>query len=115
MLYLFRPTIRQVLFAVTCLASQVTSADAAQAGASTQDSVPRWLAWKVFHQSLASLVQRSVDLNALLGRKFGLTAVEIPNFVTAGQSFLASLERIDAEAKAEVLRRYPDIRTAGGP
>jgi hypothetical protein len=74
-----------------------------------------WLVWKVFHNSLTFYSERSADaLNAMLNRQAGLGETEAALLVKAGQSFVATIDGIDADAKAEVQRRYGTTSRAGG-
>jgi len=96
-------------YAVGFLFMLVASTSNAQVGPAQQTAVPTWLAWREFHASLSAFQQRSIDINKLLQSKFGLTDTQVSAVVSAGQSFLASIQRIDTDAKAEALRRYPDL------
>jgi hypothetical protein len=73
-----------------------------------------WLAWKVFHESLTFYGEQSAAaLDAMLSRRTGLDHAEAALLLKAGQSFVATIDSIDADAKAEVQRRYGTSSRAG--
>ena len=81
-----------------------------QTGLAQAVSVPDWLAWKVFHQSLAFYEARShAQVADMLASQFGLTGAETAMVSNVGQEFVAAMERIDSEAKAEVQARYGSV------
>lgn len=107
-----RIAIVSALALLSCLS--VSSGQAVRASAAPRPSetsetvvVPAWMAWRAFHDSLKFYSRQSVTaVNDMLAQKFGLTATEATTFMNAGESFLAALERIDADARAEVQARY---------
>jgi hypothetical protein len=94
----------------------VVSAQTTQNGDSAAQPVPDWLAWKMFHQSLAYYAQRSPEsVNQMLAAQFGLTRAQAAGLLSAGQSFDGAIKSIDDGAKAEASRRYPDIVGSATP
>src|SRR5262245_28373294 len=66
------------------------------------------------HESLKYYGQQAPALlNEMLTSKFDLTSPETAALLSAGDSFRAVLSRIDADAKAEVARRYGADRPTG--
>ena len=68
---------------------------------------PDWLVWRVFHDSLDFYDQQSpaVVLD-LLKERLDLSEAERSEFMTIGYSYLRQLDRIDEEARAEIVARY---------
>jgi hypothetical protein len=80
--------------------------------------VPNWLAWKIFHQSLAFYNQRSAEqLQRMLKTEFGVTNAQAAILLQSGQSFVTTVEQIDKDGKTEAERRYPEAvkPTNGSP
>jgi hypothetical protein len=76
---------------------------------STEEPVPAWLAWRVFYQRLVHLNQQAGGVAAQrFGEQFGLAAAQTAVLLSAGQSFITALQRIDDDAVAEAKKRYPD-------
>jgi hypothetical protein len=74
---------------------------------STNNTTPPWLAWKVFHESLIFYSRQSMDQVAdVVHLQAGLDRGKAAALLTAGRTFVAALDRIDADARNEVQRRY---------
>lgn len=70
-------------------------------------SVPAWLSWKVFHDSLAFYHSKSPQATeAMLISKFNLTIEEASFLLVQGQAFVSQLQAIDSEARAYVQAIY---------
>lgn len=88
-------------------AARQPASPAAGSGSPDPSSVPTWLAWKVFHDSLAFYGRQSISqVNGMLTSQFGLDSAETAALLNARQPFLAAIERIDTDARAEVQTRY---------
>ena len=75
-----------------------------------------WLAWKVFHESFAFYARQSAgQVEEMLASRFALTQAEATALLAAGQTFVAAIERIDTDAKAEANRRYGDLPQQARP
>jgi hypothetical protein len=107
---------------------QVSVSPAAQQVSSAKEAVPDWLAWLVFHESVAfnskqptttpaasstsepkkSLFSgpRPTTFEQAMKKQFGLSPDHVAVLLTKGQSFLAELDTIQNDAKEEVSRRY---------
>jgi hypothetical protein len=78
-------------------------------GQNLQNTAPDWLAWKMFHDSLAAQSQHSsTQVNQTLAAKFGLSTTQVATLLRAGQAFVGAIQQIDREAIAEIQKRYPD-------
>jgi hypothetical protein len=103
-----------VLFAFVLVVPEV--ALAAQATPPGQQTVPNWLAWKAFYESLKFYQKRSPEqVNEVLDQQFGVVGAQAARLLGAGQSFLAELDSIDDYAKMEVARRYKYVPSKSGP
>jgi hypothetical protein len=101
--------LRHVLFAFALFTLYLGSSEAGQ-NPTGQEPVPSWRTWKVFYDSLAYYAKRSPEpVNQMLAVQFGLTRAQAASLLSAGQSYVATIQSIDENAKAEALRRYPDI------
>lgn len=77
-------------------------------GSETQSlPVPDWLMWKVFHESLAFYRNRSPQqVEAMLHERAGMASGQASALHAAGALYVAAIERIDADARAEIQARY---------
>lgn len=70
-------------------------------------SAPDWLAWKAFHQSLAFYQSRSNDkVSRMLAVRFGVKGGDETTLLQAGQSYVKTIDSIDADARADVRARW---------
>lgn len=82
-------------------------------GAVDTASVPMWLSWKIFHQSvLFYLGTSAADTQSALASKFDLSTAELELLLTEGQQFLGAVQKIDSDARAYVETKYADPRGA---
>jgi hypothetical protein len=86
-----------------------------QAGAPATDAVsrvelqpvPEWLAWRVFHSSLAFYRGRSeAALETMLRERLGLGPGEAAVLYSAGARYLATEDRLEAEARLALQARF---------
>jgi hypothetical protein len=88
-------------------ASQEPTASTSPNETSDSAAVPDWMVWRAFQESLRFYArQSSAALNDMLAQRFGLTATERTALLSAGESFLTTIDRIDSEARAELQARY---------
>jgi hypothetical protein len=107
-------TLKYILFAFVLILPTIVSAQTTQNGNSAAQpvQVPDWMAWRVFHDGLASYFQRSGDTgNSMLAKKFGLTSADAQTLLTAGQAFVEAIKRIETDARTEAQRRYGNAVT----
>ena len=96
-----------LIIASLALPSMLEGQQSAPSIVATQTAVPDWLTWKVFHQSLNRYSEKSTaKTTELFKEQFGVAAKASPAVLALGQSFVATLDRIDADAKKELDRRY---------
>lgn len=117
-------------FSQSTVATEATSIQnvLAQAPATSQERVPDWMAWEMFQRSVAFYQREALSkaapakpaapksglfsekrLNSFelsMKRQFGLTPEKAADLIQFGQAYLAALRAIDAEARAESIRRY---------
>jgi hypothetical protein len=104
----------RVLFVVLFLMAQVSSGWALQL--TTSQTVPAWVAWRAFHDSLTFYNKRSAtEVNKMLNAQFGLTSAQAAAFLNAGQTYVADIQRIDADTRTEVMRRYTHVLAGNRP
>jgi hypothetical protein len=107
--------LRHMLFAFVLFTLYLGSSEAGQ-NPTGQEPVPSWRSWKVFYDSLAYYAKRSPEpVNQMLAVQFGLTRAQAASLLSAGQSYVATIQSIDEDAKAEARRRYPDITGPSTP
>jgi len=107
---------RFVLSTLVLLALQVARNEAAQVASQGQAAAPSWMAWKVFHDSLVFYSQRpGSQLNKMLAAQYGLGSAEAQLLMSAGQTYLDAIKRIEMDAKAEAQRRYGNAVPASSP
>jgi hypothetical protein len=71
------------------------------------EPIPTWLSWKVFYDSLAFYSQKSAGQDEkVLTDTFNLSPTQAATLLSAGQSFVAEIQRIDEEARQEAKKRY---------
>src|SRR5262250_1488177 len=100
-------TLKYILFAFVLILPTIVSAQITQNGNSAQQTVPNWLAWRAFYESLKFYQKRSPEqVTEVLDRQFGVVGAQPARLLSAGQSFLAELDSIDDYAKTEVAKRY---------
>jgi hypothetical protein len=69
--------------------------------------VPEWLAWRVFHESLAFYRTRSApEVEQMLAVQAGLAPKDSAALLKAGDAFVSALQEIDTAARAELHARY---------
>ena len=99
-----------VLVAMSVVPDLALGQAGSQPGSQASTAVPAWLAWKVFHESLTFYRTRSgAQVNDMLAAQFGLDGADAAVLSNVGQEFVAAMERIDSEAKAEVQARYGSV------
>jgi len=87
-----------------------------QGASAGQPPVPRWIAWRVFHQSLVFYGQRSpAQVRQILEKEIGLTDLQAAKLLSAGQTVIADLDTVDRDGKAEIARRYKYVPVQSGP
>lgn len=84
----------------------------APTGVSESAPIAPWLAWRVFHESLAYDAQHSGVVHRMLADKFGLSAADFLTLADSGARFLAAVKEIDRGAKAAVQARFGTNRPA---
>jgi hypothetical protein len=120
-------TFRTLMIFITLFLLQ--SSGASQARPVAREPVPNHLAWRVFHESIAfhheeaakrlgtpassagprtlfSKATRPNPFDGVLKKQFGLSPEQVTRLLSSGRIFLAELENIQKDAKAEVRRRY---------
>lgn len=69
--------------------------------------VPEWLTWKAFQRSLAFYNRQSPQgVQDLLATRLGVPRASAALVLSAGETYLAELERIDAETRQAINARY---------
>jgi hypothetical protein len=64
----------------------------------------------LFHESLVFYNQQSAErMNQMLAEQFALSTGEVANLMSAGQSYVTAIQRIDEDARTEARRRYLDV------
>lgn len=93
-----------VLFAIAFVALENGAAQ------TPVETVPAWVAWRVFHERLVYFRQQRSpqQVTQSLITQFGLNPGQAASVLNGGDAFVRALERIDDDAKAEVRKRYPD-------
>ena len=82
----------------------------------TTEVAPSWLVWKVFYDSLSYYAQRSPNKDGqILKENFSLTSSQASLLLNSGHAFLAELQRLDDEARAEANKRYKYSTVQSGP
>jgi hypothetical protein len=101
-------------FAVLVLLLIAAEAGAAAQTGSSAQAVPEWMAWRAFQESMSYYSQQSSErFNRMLASQFGLTRAQADALLNAGRTFIADIQRIDADAQVEIRRRYPDALGPG--
>jgi len=68
---------------------------------------PEWGVWRAFHDSLEFYNRQGPErVQALLGARAGLTDSEVESFLETGQLYMATLSRIDTDARIYVNSRF---------
>src|SRR5262249_24531895 len=105
-----------VFLFVIVFALRVASIQGRQGASSGQPPVPQWMAWRGFHDSLVLYGKRSPgQVRQILGGPIGLNDVQTAKLLSAGQTFLADLDIVDRDAKAEAAKRYKYVPVQSGP
>jgi hypothetical protein len=74
---------------------------------SRQQSVPSWVAWRVFQDSLAFYNKKDAQsTRKMLNDKLGLSPAQATKLISSGIEFIADLDTIDVDARTEVRKRY---------
>lgn len=77
---------------------------------------PLWLAWRIFHDSLAFYNQKSAaGVEKMLAAQFGMTNGQATAFLNAGQSYVVAIRQIDAQTRAAVKSRYMPVLSGNKP
>ncbi|HEY6924935.1 MAG TPA: hypothetical protein VI653_15780 [Steroidobacteraceae bacterium] len=70
-------------------------------------TVPDWLIWRAFHDSMRFYSKQSPDaVKRLLRQKAGLTPEQADAVLQAGPGYLQEMERADSAAQIEAQQRY---------
>jgi hypothetical protein len=72
----------------------------------TTATPPAWVAWQALYQLLSVGDRSPAMVERMVVRRAGLTGTEAAALLTAGRRYLEAIARIDADARAEVDRRW---------
>jgi hypothetical protein len=71
------------------------------------EPVPTWLTWKVFYESLDFYGKKSPQQDTkIVTEQFRLLPNQATALLNSGQSYVADIQRIDGDARAEAAKRY---------